>query len=459
MEQISFRLEGGPSDRQLERMYEKVKYLLRTVGMTVGGRVAGALAGKSGMNVVGGCVRLDPKLVDECVARAAAQPAEPRRAEWELELLSSYPIYHYDFRSREILPMDTSSVVELTKLTDGLLDRGVIGSTPGVPQDVPPALRHLKCLMIGAEYSRFGPDVPVSSPETADWMLPMLEVVGAQPEFGVFILNPLRCEGDTLDTLIKYPGRFPRITVGSMPMMGVSAPMDFTGATLIGLAGALGALAVSMAFAPDSRYLLEPRIWPVDFHTLNILYGWPETEISTLWSYRFLRKYGLETGGTKAFHSSAIEPDAQANGQRGACGLIDALNGVRTFTFGGLLGTDLVFSAQQLLFDLELVSYYRKVCEPVAFDPEAATLDIEDAGPAGSYLERDSTLEHFRDVWRSPLWNANSVAGFRMERKADLLGRAREEIERIIARHSFRLEEEKLRALQGIYARAEARLA
>ena len=459
MNQFSFSRQSGPDDQQLDSLFQCVQRILQDTGMTISPQAADALRGKAGFRVIGGHVRISRELVRECVDRAAAQPPDPKRAEWELELLSSYPIYHYDFRTLSLRPMDVNAVIELTRLTDSLLEQGVVGSTPGVPQDVPPGLRHLKCLLIGAQYSRFGPDVPVTSPETAQWMLPMLEITGTQPEFGVFILNPLRCEGNTLDTLIQYPGRFGRITVGSMPMMGLTAPVDFIGATLIGLAGAIGTLAVSMAFAPEAKYLLEPRVWPVDFKTLNILYGWPETELSTLLTYRFLHRYGLETGGTKAFHTSAIFPDAQANGQRGACGMARALAGVRKFTFGGLLATDMVFSAHQLLFDLELMRYYKKMCQPIAFDPDRAMAELAEVGASGSYLERDETLDHFQDIWRSAIWNASSLGEYLQSNQKDMMEKTRACIEELISRHQYRLDETKDRALNALYQRAAAQLA
>ena len=455
---MSYRLSGGLSAEQIRDIYVKAKELLFKMGMTIGGKVGGVLNGRPGYQVCGDVIRISPERVDECVEAAKSKfPDEPQE-EWELELLSSYPIYDYDFRTRKHCLMTTDKVVELTKLADVLFDKGVRGSTPGVPQDVPPGLRHLMCLLIGARYSRFGPDAPISSPETAQWMLPMLEVAGKEPNFGLFILNPLCCEGNTLDTLAMYPDRFKTITVGSMPMMGLTAPIDLIGATILAIAAALGAMSIAMEFAPAAKYYLEPRVWAMNFLNMSIEYGSPETTLSAVICDQFLREFGLECGGSKAFHSSAVMPDAQANGQRGACGLVDALNGVRKFTFGGLLATDMVFSAHQLLFDIELISYYKKVCDGFSFDTGTQLEKITAVGPAGDYLGEEDTLKECRNVWSSRLWDFSSIDSFLNGTGCDIMDRASEQIEKLIGTHEYNIDAIRLKELNKIYESSKKHL-
>ena len=357
--------------------------------------------------------------------------------------------------------VSTSDAIEQTKLISGLHRIGVTGSTPVVPQDVHPSLRHLKCFMIGAEYDSGGPDVSIGSPETAEFLLPMMEAVDKEPILGVFVLNPLKACGDTFDTLHTYHKKFRKFTAGCMPLMGVTAPIYISGTLIMALASALGTMAIIRAYVPDAECNVEARCWSVDMKSLNMAYGMPQMVLGDLCYELFRKFFHWGVNGCKAFHSQALKSDAQANGQRGAYAMAMALSGQRVFQYGGLLGTDMVFSPVQLMYDLELLKYVKSVTDGFDFSKESLDLDeMISVGCGGDYLYEDSTLEHYRDlIFQSELWTGGSVTNEILMSKTDqMLCCAKEKIDRIISQHSYHAPEDMIKELEHIYKCASERL-
>jgi len=466
MNQINYFIDGGLTSSQLEMLHEKAMTVLGKIGLEVANPdILEFFKNKPGFKVVGSCLRFDRALLEECVQSSRQQGkklrmARPADEPFTVEILSSYPTHLDDWRSHTVRPMLEKDVVELTRLVDRLYDKGVRGSAAGVPQDVPPEVRDIRCYRIGAENCRGGGWVPISSLRSAEWLYRLHQLMEQPFNLDVFVVNPLRAEGQTFDLMYHFGKRIQSLQVACMPMMGVTAPVQVMGAFVQALASVWGAYAMARELTGLPYFGVECRIWPVDMRTLEIVYGTPEMVLSDLITGQLREFYGWFENDADAFHSSAIAAGQQAAAQRGAYGMAMALAGRRHYRFGGLLAVDFVFSPVQLLLDVELLRYYQHVVRGFEFSEDAFCMDsILSVGTSGSFLGEETTGHAYRDVlWRSNRWVSASLPRWQEEGQDTFEKLAQAEIERLIRQHDFHLPEDKARQLDRLCKEAEADL-
>src|SRR5690606_21571562 len=126
--------------------------------------------------------------------------------------------------------------------------------------------------------------------------------------------------------------------------------------------------------------------------TGTIAYGVPEHVLMYLLGAQVNRYYGADPYTCKPFHTNALFPDGHALAQRASFAAAATLAGARRFTFGGMLGIDKIFSAEQLLLDVEIVRHVMALAEGFTFDPDDLGFDaIREVGPGGSFITHHST--------------------------------------------------------------------
>jgi trimethylamine--corrinoid protein Co-methyltransferase len=461
LNQIKYHLTGGLSAAQLDILHDHAMSILGAMGMEIAhAETLAFLRDRPGFNIDGDRVRISRGILDECVAavrRRRKPPAEKAANEWELHILPGCPMHLADWRTGQVRPMTTEDAIGMARLVDVLHDRGVRGTSPGVPQDVPPEIQPIRAFRIGAENCRAGGACQVSSPAHAAWIQRLMEVMGQKYCLEVWILNPLRADPETFGRLYQLRDKPVNFSVGCMPLMGVSAPVQIIGAFTVSLASVWGAYAVAREVTGREDIWMDCRVWPVNMRTLEIVFGTPEMILADLVTGQLREFYGWGGDDGCAFHSSVPFPDRQAAAQRGAYGMAMALAGRRRFCWGGLLGVDLVFSPEQLLLDLEMLDYYRHLAKGFASDEDKFCLDaIRAAGPAGSFLGDTTTLHGYREVfWQPHLMSLDSLANWRVKGSptaAEWMGR---EIEELITRHDYRLSEDKAKELDRLCRAAE----
>jgi trimethylamine---corrinoid protein Co-methyltransferase len=447
---------------QLEQFHEKAMRVLEMNGMEVTNpEILDFFRARPGFRVNGTRLRFERSRVEECVAESRRLGARRKQDDtWRITMLSNYPTHLVDWRSGEMRPFLECDVVELTKLVDVLHSQNVRGAAAGVPQDVPPEIRDVRCYRIGAEYSRSGGEATISTAASAEWLFRMEELMGREKSMAVFLVSPMRAEGVTFDSLFQYRKELRHVEVGGMPMMGISSPVQFMGGFCMATAAIWGAYVMAHELTGLEQIDVECRLWPVDMRSAEIVYGTPDMLISDLILAQLRDFYGWEGLDCDAYHSSANLPDAQAMAQRAAYGMAMALLGRRDYRFGGLLGVDMVFSPVQLLMDLELLRYFQHVIEGFEFSDEAFCLDaIQEVGTSGSYLDHPSTLENFRKVlWTSKRWTSESLQRWLVSGQRTFEGLAKAEIERLIGQHEYHLPEDQARELDKLCRQAEASL-
>lgn len=464
MQRVGYTIGGGLTPEQLDAFHRTVLRVMAEVGVEVGSPelLAGAKE-DPGASVTGTRVRLEPDLVqghvDEYRARHAG--AGDAGADFSIDVLTGFAFQVLDPATDELRPMTTDECVRSAMLVDRLHDRGVRGGTPGLPQDVPPQLREILAYRIGCEHSRTAAHVGVTSDRAAEIVYEMSQVVGMRFALPVFVLSPLRIDGQSIGMALTFLRRElgVDVTLTGMPLMGLTAPLSPAGAFVEHVATVLTAYVLFQLIGMGDALTCHFAVYPFDMKYGTIAYGTPRHVLAHLIGTQINRYYGAPTTMCKAFHTNAIFPDAHSIAQRASFAAVAALDGARNFTFGGMLGIDKVFSAEQLLIDVESVDYVRHLVEGLRFDESSLGLGaLRDVGPGGDFLTHDTTLESYRELWVSDLFENRSPEQWAAGDRLRVKDRIRERLAELEARDGFRLDAAAAGELERIYRAAEREL-
>ncbi len=458
MNDFEYHLGGGLTPEHLDCLHAEALRVLDEIGVEVQNeKLRGHAGAQAGVRVTGTRVRLAPELVDRLVAehradrKKLAQP-EPDRP-FRIEILSGYSFEWIDPTTGLRRPMLTSDCIRMAAMVDGLYNEGVRGGTPGLPQDVPAACREVLSYKISLEHTRVPGWPGFTSRANGEAVLEMAKVVSRRIGLSVFVRDPLLVEGPTVDMAVEYWERGEPISLAlsSMPMPGATCPLPLPAAYVEAIATNLGAFVLFRLLGTDIG--ICPTVFPFDMRAGAIAMGTPEHAIGWFMADQICRYYNVAGFDfCPAFQTNAVAADAHSMTTRTAFATAGALYGVRGFGYGGQLGIDKIFSAEQLILDTEIIRYLRHLVAPISFSSATEAVDmLREVGPGGDFLTHPSTLAACRSQWSSTLFRNESPEQAAV--RAPDAGRdaMREMIRRAEAAHDYRLEPGRVRELNRIY--------
>ncbi|MGD2175537.1 MAG: trimethylamine methyltransferase family protein [Candidatus Brocadiaceae bacterium] len=464
MAESPFHVAGGPDEEQLEQFHRTVLRVLDEIGVEVGvPALLEAAAGEPTARVEGTRVRLAPEVVERSVAGYRERHGDTASSadRFTIDILTGFAFQDLDPFTDRLEPMTTERCIRTARLVDTLHDRGVRGGTPGLPRDVPPQLREILAYRIGCQNSRTAAHVGVSSSESAEVVYEMSRVAGLSFDLPAFVLSPLRVAGESVELALDFlaSDRDVRVFLTAMPLLGVTAPLDVSGAFVQHVAGVLAGYTLFDLMGLAERVEYHFSVYPFDMKFGTIAYGTPRHVLAHLFGVRVNRYYGADTRTCKAFHTNALRPDAHSISQRAAFGALAALSGARNFTFGGMLGIDKIFSAEQLLIDVEIVEYLEHLVGGLESDEAARAFEVIDAvGPGGDFLTHPGTLAGYRDLWISDLFENLSPEQWSQRKGTTLRERLRRRVGELLDSYSYEPDPAIVAELDRIYESAVARL-
>ncbi len=457
------------TDEQAERIHGLAKQILAETGMEVLDPAYRERLERAGLRSKGERVTFDPAVVDAFVeefrrsqgqAPAGGQPDDRR-----LTLsVSSYSLFVHDLESGAVVPYTSESLIEMTKLVDTLAGEGVTGSPPGIPTEVHPHLQPLAQYRIAALYSRQGASpVDPTSAKTARYLFEMADVMGAPIDgLPVYIPTPLRLGGESLDVVMSCLDRLEHIWVSSMPSTGTSAPVHPFGALALAAAEVIGgAIAVHLLSGKPTGFGIG--IFPADLREGSMVFGSPENMLYQMLSADFNRYYAAHSWmGPDNIHVMAKLPDCQSAAEKAAIMALGASLGTRHFSCAGTLSLDEIFSAEQLLVDVEIRDWVQKSIAGVWLGEEAVADwpgEIA-AGIQAGFMGLDSTLDHYRThTWYPKRFTRGAIGPWLKAGQPQLSARLRAEVKRRIAGYNFEPAPGVRAEIERIYRAAERSVA
>jgi trimethylamine:corrinoid methyltransferase-like protein len=456
-----FRVSQGT----LERMHDSALAMLEKTGISVENPgVREAIAKRPGFSLVNGRVRISRGRAEAYVKemRAQASPAPGRTGKLSLGV-DTRASWIVEGEGPALRRMTRRDVVDSAKLVRMLGDRGVHGTTAGVPTDIPVALMPLEQFLISAEYSAGGGECnEVVDIPTTEALRDMNKVYGRGFSRSVWTPSPLILGGGELDVVWHFRDEIDAIFVGSMPIMGVTGPCDPVGVFTLGVAECLGGAVILKELIPGAWVSFGPHPEPADMSSGVMVFGTPEWELLDLMHRDVHAHYGFRWDG-KLIHTTSSVPGPQASADHAGSMMLGIACGYESFSPGGMLALDEVYSPVQLVIDAELLAHTQRVAGG-AWSGEGLELAglagvVDEVISAGeSFISHESTVANMRAQYHSPkVWKRRNRTQWEAAGRPSEVAEARAEADRLVKAFSHEPPEKIMKELRAIYEGAKRR--
>jgi len=459
---------------ELERIEETAGAILAEIGLAVDDPdVRAKVTGAGFKENSAGRIIVERKAYREFLAserkshgdrfKEGPQPGAPPGASIKCGV-SNYPLTIHEMKTDKLVPFTTEKHAEAVKLLDGLSSRGVVAASPGYPADVPAEFSPVLAYWNQATYSRDGRDAPDPKfGKSTPWVMEMAEALG-RPIKGlpIYPASPLTLFGESLDKVLILKDRLDSAYIANMPSPGSTAPVNLGDALAQAAAEVIGA-AIIVRELTGLKVTWSFCIFPTDLRDLSMVFGSPENFLFHLISAEALcflhgdRWYP----GAGNIHTMAKLPGAQACAEKASIMTAGALLGEQYFGSVGALSLDEVFSAEQLVYDLEIRDHVQKMVDgkQVSTDQKRCLEEIRQGIAQGSFAGLDSTVALYKGLyWHPAVFERAFLGGWRTKGEKTARQNARELIVESLKKHSFHLPDSEQKAIDGIRERAKKAL-
>jgi trimethylamine--corrinoid protein Co-methyltransferase len=468
MRPISYKLEGGFSTQDMDRLWEGALRLIKNVGLRVPhDGIRRCLAEFDGVEIKNDIVTFRAELVEK--ARAAQDysdwpsnlgPANPN------VIAGAYVKNVLDPESNEIRPALVKDLIDFTKLCDAY---GFYGPPCVKPNDVPLELQRILMYKISYEYSRAHAHGIL---DVAGWLNPndarygkeMCDAAGKDFRLDLWIVSPFVAPSEDLAILYEFRYEPVYMNVSTMPVTGTTSPINMIDSYVQSIAELFSAM--TLVYLLNERKSKKGKIrcvvadniraYPFDMRYGAFVYGSAEDCIGTFYQAQLNRYFGIPLVA-KSLLTTGKRVDAHAAGEKAAHTMAAVLAGAYVFSNAGLLCVDETYSVQQLLIDWEIVQFCSRVMRGYDFDENLSSLpEIEQIGHSGNHLESTRTLENFRRcLWDPEIFIHPTLVQWQQRGSREPAQIAWEIARKKIQDHTYRADKEVRRELDKIYARAQ----
>ena len=242
-------------------------------------------------------------------------------------------------------------------------------------EDVPPRSRDVVGLSIMARNTSKHIRVLCFTPDGAEAMLAMRDVVGPHPWFSVGFTahGPLRWTNLALDIFYRSAGHGLPATINGEPMAGVSGPVTLAGSCAVGTAEILAGIVVNQLLEPGRPLVFNLGLaHTFDMRTSIAVTGGPENHLYAWAAAEMGRFYRIPSASWVSTES--VCPDAQAGLEKMAGFLSHLQSGVSSIWSVGQLESELTFSPAQAVIDNEMIGYARRYLRGIDTSDESLAL-------------------------------------------------------------------------------------
>jgi trimethylamine--corrinoid protein Co-methyltransferase len=216
--------------------------------------------------------------------------------------------------------------------------------------------------------------------------------------------SPLSLSEVTIDRLLFCVEKEIPVIVCPAPSAGSTGPATFAGTIVQANAESLSCLVIAQIIRPGFPIIYGAMPSIMDMATTIFSYGAPELSIMSAAFCQIVKHYQLPFFGTGGC-SDAKYVDAQAAVEATFSLLSSSLSGANMIHDCGILDHGSVASpAFNVLID-EVLGMVKSYEQGIVLDDDTLALDVVDrVGPGGHFLDKEHTLNHFRDVWYPQLF-------------------------------------------------------
>ncbi|MBP6964289.1 MAG: trimethylamine methyltransferase family protein [Armatimonadetes bacterium] len=209
-------------------------------------------------------------------------------------------------------------------------------------------------------------------------------------------ISPLRFPYNGIDLLFETARLNLPVPIGPMAQMGLSAPATIAGTIAQESAEILAGVCITQLIRPGMPVCYSGICHAFDMRTTQMIFSGPEQAIFGVAMTQMGKHYGLPVYINVGLTDSKCA-DAQAGMEAGITLALGAATGADVFGHMGISGVDQASSLDMLMLQHEVIAFVESTMRPIDLSDEALGLDvIDEAGPGGTFIDREHTAEHFR---------------------------------------------------------------
>ncbi len=273
-------------------------------------------------------------------------------------------------------------------------------------------------------------------------------------------ISPLRFPFNGVDLLFETSRLDLPVSIGPMAQTGLSAPGTLAGTMVQENAEILAGICITQLIKPGIPVCYGGICHAFDMSTTQMIFAGPEQAIYGVAMTQMGKNYGLPVYINVGLTDSKI-PDGQAGMEAGITLALGASAGADIFGHMGISGVDQASSLDMLAMQNEIIAYVEKVLYNLEVNDETLGVnEILEAGPGGTFIDREHTVRHFRkELWFPRLLDRNYYQQWYDGGGLDMRERCRLEKERILNTHRAEpLSPELSREIEKIVASARKSL-
>lgn len=373
--------------------------------------------------------------------------------------------FTFDYGAQERRSSNRADLIEWVKLGDTLPGHGPVGHALSLT-DVPPLLEPLEAAMILAEYAHRPGKAFAWNVNQVDYLIEMGEILGISDWFSwgaTCFAHPLRFDKDVADKFVRRARSGAATGLAAMPVAGVTAPVSVAGFVAVTAAEMVATWISARAVNPDVPLsggiyggTLQRTSGEVSYCSYDAMhYSFALAEFLRRWCHRSVPVGGGEYCDAKVpGYYAALEKAHKAM-------MIGAFTGRTASIGGGMLDEGKTLCAVQLMLEREFTTGLQLLGRPVEVNPGTLALDTVlevGQGLRKSYMDRDHTLDHYREfLWWPELMDRDGYKG--RETEEVVLPRLQAKVDELVAGYEKpQVDPDKLAKMRQVVERARKEL-
>jgi trimethylamine:corrinoid methyltransferase-like protein len=279
--------------------------------------------------------------------------------------------YYTDYPDHSFRPLSRQDVINGTKLIHMLhKNSGIVGYSCGTPQESHELLKGFEQYIIGFRYNQMGGSTEVpSNAELLNIYFDIREIAEDGfnrhlPDVSIWSPSPMILDSDELNLFFQEGTLVNRVLIGSMPIMGLTGPVDPVGNFTLALAETLGGATILNVLFPQTACYIMPHPQAMDLNTGLISFGTVEHFRLELIKTELFRYLELPYAMVKDTLTSAQIPDLMCQADKMLQIVSSITHGTNAFSICPL-SCDEGWSPVQCLLDAEYIQNAWSLHSPV----------------------------------------------------------------------------------------------